>query len=143
MRISEVANLKLANLTKDLVTIEPYATQSERQIPLNRPAREAIEAYLRDRRDSDSPYLFVSKNGKPLAVRNIRASIDKYLRRAGLSEYSVNDLRNTFIVESLKRGVDLVTISQAAGHRRLSTTERYLQISGITEPGKKQFLEEL
>lgn len=143
MRISEVANLKLANITKDLVTVEAYATQPERQIPLNTPAREAIERYLREREDSDSPYLFVSKNGKPLAVRNIRASIDKYLKRANLSEYSVNDLRNTFIVESLKRGVDLVTISQAAGHKRLSTTERYLAIAKVTEPGKKQFLEDL
>ncbi len=143
MRISEVSNLKLASVTKDLVTIEAYATQPERQVPLNTPAREAIERYLRERDNTDSPYLFVSKSGKPLAVRNIRASIDKYLKRASLSEYSVNDLRNTFIIESLKRGVDLVTVSQAAGHKRLSTTERYLAIAGVHEPGKKQFLEDL
>jgi site-specific recombinase XerD len=143
MRISEVANLKLGDITRDLVTVEAYATQPERQIPLNNPAREAIERYLRERRDTESPHLFISKTGKPLAVRNIRASIDKYLRRANLSEYSVNDLRNTFIVESVKRGVDLVTVSQAVGHRRLSTTERYMTIAGVTEPGKKQYLEEL
>lgn len=143
MRISEVANLKLGNVTRELISIEAYATQPERQIPLNKPAKDAIERYLRERKDTSSPYLFVSKSGKPMAVRNIRASIDKYLRWAGLSEYSVNDLRNTFIVESLKRGVDLVTISHAAGHKRLSTTERYLQISGVTETGKKQYLEEL
>lgn len=143
MRISEVANLKLGDVTRDLIKIEAYATQAERQIPLNQPAREAIEKYLRERRDTDSPFLFVSKSGKPLAIRNIRASIDKYLKRANLSEYSVNDLRNTFIVESIKRGVNLVTISQAAGHKRLSTTERYLGIAGVSEAGKKQFLEEL
>lgn len=143
MRISEVANIKLGDVTRDMVTIEAYATQPERQIPLNVPAREAVEKYLRERKDTSAPNLFVSKTGKALAVRNIRASIDKYLRRANLSEYSVNDLRNTFIVESIKRGVNLVTISHAAGHKRISTTERYLPIAEVTEPGTKQFLEEL
>lgn len=143
MRISEVANLKFVDVKMEEVVVEAYATQPERKIPMNQIAREAVEEYLRDRRDSESPYLFVSKSGKPLAIRNIRASIDRYLQRAGLSQYTVNDLRNTFIVENIKRGVDLVTISQAAGHKRISTTERYLSIAGAKESGHKQKLEEL
>lgn len=143
MRISEVANLKFSDIKTDEVIVDPYATQPKRKIPMNPIAREAIEEYLRERRDSDSSYLFVSKTGKPLAIRNIRASIDRYLQRAGLSQYTVNDLRNTFIVENIKRGVDLVTISQAAGHKRISTTERYLAIAGVKESGHKQKLEEL
>lgn len=143
MRISEVANLKFSDVKTDQVVVEPYATQGTRVIPLNEAAREIIEEYLRERQDSDSPYLFVSKSGKPLAIRNIRASIDRYLQKAGLAQYTVNDLRNTFIVENMKRGVDLVTISQAAGHKRISTTERYLQIAGVKESGHKQKLEVL
>ncbi len=143
MRISEVAGLKLVNLKKDRVIIDAYATQPERTVELNTPAREAVEDYLRFRPQTDSPYLFVSKNGKPLAVRNIRAAIDRYMTRAEIPGYSVNDLRNTFIVENRKRGVDLVTISHAAGHKRLSTTERYIELAEVKEPGKKQKLEEL
>jgi site-specific recombinase XerD len=55
----------------------------------------------------------------------------------------VNDLRTTFIIENLKRGVDLITISQVVGHKRLSTTERYLELVEIKEAGKKQELQEL
>ncbi len=143
MRISEVANLKLANITDHEVTIESYATQPQRTIPLNVPAKLALDSYLKERPQSDSPYTFISKNGKVLAVRNIRASIDRYMQKAEIEKFSVNDLRTTFIVENLKRGVDLVTISQTAGHKRLSTTERYLELAGIKEPGKKQKLEEL
>jgi site-specific recombinase XerD len=65
------------------------------------------------------------------------------MQRANVSDYSVNDLRNTFIIENIKRGVDLVTISQAAGHKRLSTTERYLDIAEVKESGHKQKLDEL
>lgn len=143
LRISEVANLKLKNIKKGEIFIEAHATQPERKIFLNQPAKEAIETYIRSRSNTQSEYLFISKNGHPLAVRNIRAAIDRYMQKAEIPGYSVNDLRNTFIIENLKRGVDLVTISQAAGHKRLSTTERYLELAQIKEPGKKQVLEEL
>lgn len=143
LRISEVANLKDVNNTTETITVESYATQPERKIPLNKSSKEAIAEYLRIRPVCDSPYLFVSKNGKPLAVRNIRAAIDRYMKKAEIPAYSVNDLRTTFIVENLKGGVDLITISQIAGHKRLSTTERYLELAKIDNPGKKQELVEL
>lgn len=65
------------------------------------------------------------------------------LQKAEITGYSVNDLRTTFVVENLKAGVDLVFLSHVAGHKRLSTTERYLELAGVKEPGKKQTLEEL
>jgi site-specific recombinase XerD len=143
VRISEVANLKLADIGKDKLKIEAYATQAERTIPLGKRAKDAIDSYLGQRPKTDSPYLFVSKNGKPLAVRNIRAAIDRYMQKSDIPGYSVNDLRTTFIVENLKAGVDLILLSQIAGHKRLSTTERYLELAEIKESGKKQILEEL
>ncbi len=143
VRISEVANLKLENVKGETAKVEAYATQPERTIPLNSPARDALNGYLVNRPKADSPYVFVSKNGKPLAVRNIRAAIDRYMQRAEIPSYSVNDLRTTFIVENLKAGVDLVLLSQVSGHKRLSTTERYLELAQVTEPGKRQTLIEL
>ncbi len=143
LRISEVANLKTAGVTKGSLKVESYATQPERNIPLNNPSQETLVSYMNIRPKSDSPYVFISKNGKPLAVRNIRASISRYMQRAELPSYSVNDLRTTFIVENLKNEVDLVLLSQVSGHKRLSTTERYLELAQITETGKKQTLIEL
>jgi site-specific recombinase XerD len=143
MRISEVANLKLQHVKQDRVMIEAYATQPHREVPISQAALLATQGYIKDRPETLTPHLFVSKNGKPLAVRNIRAAIDRYMQKAEIAGYSVNDLRTTFIIENLRRGVDLVTISQAAGHKRLSTTERYLEIAEVKEPGKKQTLEEL
>ena len=143
IRISEVANLKLPNITKVEAKIEAYATQPERNVPINKRAKEVLDEYIKVRPKADSPHVFVSKNGKPLAVRNIRAAIDRYFHRAEIPGYSVNDLRTTFIVENLKGEVDLVMLSQVVGHKRLSTTERYLELAQVKEPGKKQSLEEL
>lgn len=143
LRISEVAGLQLANVSKGKAKIEAYATQPERTIPFNKPAKVALDRYLKIRPKTNSPYVFVSKNGNPLAVRNIRAAIDRYMQRAEVPGYSVNDLRTTFVVENLKAGVDLILLSQVVGHKRLSTTERYLELAEVKEPGKKQVLEEL
>lgn len=143
LRISEIASLKLENIKEGLVKIEAYATQPERTIPINKPAKDALKIYLAVRPKTDSPYVFVSKNGKPLAVRNIRAAIDRYMQKAEIPAYSVNDLRTTFIVENIKAGVDLILLSQVSGHKRLSTTERYLELAQTTNPGKRQGLIEL
>lgn len=142
-RISEVANLKLEDVKDNEIKIEAYATQPERKIPLNSAAKASLDAYKQTRPQKESAFFFVSKNGKPLAVRNIRAAVDRYMQKAEIPSYSVNDLRTTFIVENLKAGVDLVLLSQVTGHRRLSTTERYLEIAGVSEPGKRQTLIEL
>jgi site-specific recombinase XerD len=143
LRISEVAAIKTADVKDAEIRIEAYATQPERTIPLNKPAKDALNLYLTVRPKIDSAYVFISKNGKALAVRNIRASISRYMQKAELPTYSVNDLRTTFIVESIKAGVDLVLLSQVSGHKRLSTTERYLELAQVTETGKKQSLIEL
>jgi len=143
IRISEVANLRLHNAEDGELTIDAYATQPQRKVPLNTPAKEALDEYLKSRPKTDSDYVFVSKNGKPLAVRNIRAAIDRYMQKAEMPQFSVNDLRTTFIIENLKDKVDLVSLSRIVGHKRLSTTERYLELAGIKEPGKKQMLSEL
>lgn len=143
LRISEVANMKTHDLTSETLKIEGYATQPERTIPLNKPAKEALDKYMAERPKVESEYVFISKTGKPLAVRNIRASVDRFIQKAELPKYSVNDLRTTFIVENIKNGVDLILISQVSGHKRLSTTERYLSLAGVKESGKKQTLIEL
>ncbi|KKR00287.1 hypothetical protein A3A52_02780 [Candidatus Woesebacteria bacterium RIFCSPLOWO2_01_FULL_39_14] len=143
MRISEIANLKVEDLKEDSLIVEPHATQPQRTVPLNKPAKDALDEYMNSRGNTNSSYVFISKNGKPLAIRNIRSAIDRYMQKAEIPQYSVNDLRTTFIIENLKDEVDLVLLSQAAGHKRLSTTERYLQLAQVKESGKKQTLAEL
>lgn len=143
IRISEVANLKVENIKGEEIIVEAYATQGGRSVPINRSAKDSLDKYMALRPQTESKNAFVSKNGKPLAVRNIRAAIDRYMQRADMPQYSVNDLRTTFIIENLKEKVDLVTLSKIVGHKRLSTTERYLDLAGVKESGKKQTLAEL
>ncbi len=76
---------------------------------------------------TEDDHLVVTRTGKPLLVRNIRASIDRYYKKAGIENAKVNDLRHTWIAHHIKQGTSLVTISKMAGHKRLATTEKYLE----------------
>lgn len=143
IRIGEVANLTLNDVKDDKMLIRAYESQPKREIPLNSPAKQAFDRYLGVRPKANIGHVFVTKTGRPLLVRNIRSSIDRYFREAGIEDAKVNDLRNTFIAHQLKSGVDLVTVSRIAGHKRLSTTERYLQFVERKESGKGARLEEL
>jgi integrase/recombinase XerC/integrase/recombinase XerD len=71
--------------------------------------------------------LFITKSGKPFLIRNIRTAVERYFRLAEVKNAKVNDLRHTFVAHHLKHGVSLLLISKVLGHKRLSTTERYLE----------------
>ncbi len=147
VRIGELAHLRI----EDVNMVDPtslhvplFEDTNERTIPLNQPAVEAVQKYLEIRPKSKSHSLFVTKTGRPLLIRNIRTAIDRYFRVAGIKAAKVNDLRHTWVAHHLQAGTSLVTVSKLAGHKRLSTTERYLQfVQGIKNTDSKVKLEEL
>ncbi len=149
IRIGELTRLTMADVktTKDgkmyYLNVEPFGSHPGRKVPLNASAKKAIDEYLKIRPKTNSDTLFVTKTGNPLLVRNIRTSIDRAFEKAGIKGAKVNDLRNTFIAHHLARGVSLVTVSKLVGHKRLSTTEKYLNLLSKEENGSQQKLEAL
>jgi site-specific recombinase XerD len=128
LRISELARLELADLQENQLRIRPFEGHQERIVPLNNSAKKALEKYLSQRSTADCQNIFITKTGRQLLVRNIRAAIDRYFRIAEVKNATVNDLRHTFITHQLAAGTSVVTLQQLVGHKRLSTTEKYLEL---------------
>ncbi|HEV2340045.1 MAG TPA: tyrosine-type recombinase/integrase [Patescibacteria group bacterium] len=127
MRIGELSGLTMDDVRPEGLYIRPFEKHEERIIPLNRPAREALEHYLETRPNVKETRVFVTKSGRPFLIRNIRTAVERYFQLAEIKNAKVNDLRHTFIAHHLKHGVSLVLLSKIVGHKRLSTTERYLE----------------
>lgn len=127
IRIGELAELKISDIQGDGLKIRPYEKHAERAVPLNRPSKEALNSYLKSRPQVTDEHVFITKSGKPFLVRNIRTAIERYFRIAEIENAKVNDLRHTFVAHHLKHGVSLVLLSKILGHKRISTTERYLE----------------
>ncbi len=142
LRISEVANLEIADIQEDKIIIRPYESHKGRVIPLNKAAKRAIEEYLEERpKTRKSNNLFITKNGNPLLVRNIRNSLNRYFKIAEITDVYVNNLRDTFVVQQLKAGVPLNVVSQIIGHKRVSSTEKYLELVEKKETGNVKLKE--
>lgn len=141
VRIGELANLEIDDIKDLILYVKPYESQPGREIPLNQAAKAAIDDYLKERPNSKTKNLFITKSGKPFLVRNIRGALNRYFRNAGIKEVTVNDLRHTFISHQLKAGVPLVLISKIVGHKRLSTTEKYLKFINEKTPAKMKLKE--
>jgi len=148
IRIGELAALSIEDVrnTKegiDFLYIKASGSHPSRKVPINKSAKKAIDEYIDIRPETEEDTLYVTKNGRPLLVRNIRTTIDKAFEKAGIKNAKVNDLRNTFIAHHLANGVSLVTVSKLVGHKRLSTTEKYLGLIDNNKPEAEKSLKDL
>jgi integrase/recombinase XerD len=127
LRISEIANLEIADIESNGIVISAYESHEQRTVPLNASAKKALKAYIEEERyETKSKKVFVTKTGRALLVRNIRSLLNRYFEKAEIKSGKVNDLRNTFISYQLEAGVPIDVVSKIVGHKRISTTEKYL-----------------
>ena len=133
LTISELAGIKIDDLDIKVDTgtlfIPKRNNKLERYIPLNKPVIEAIKKYIeigRPKIEGSSQDLFITKTGRPLLIRNIRSTIDRFFRLAGVENAKVNDLRHTFVAHNLENGANISYLARISGHKRESTTEKYL-----------------
>ena len=134
IRIGELAKLKVSDEKFSSggktgeVHVPAGESYPERTVPLNKAAETALKKYLNIRPETKDETLFITKTGRPLLVRNIRTAIDRYFKLASIKDAKVNDLRHTFVAHHLMSGTSLVLVSKLAGHKRLATTEKYLNL---------------
>jgi len=144
LRIKEIENLTIDNIHENEVVIDSYESHGSRTVPLNNSAKIALKHYVDNSRiATKTKNVFVTKSGRKLLARNIRSLLNRYFNRADIKGVKVNDLRNTFIVFQLKSGVPLDVVSQVVGHKRISTTEKYLELIDSKEESKGIKLKEL
>lgn len=145
MRISELAALEIqeVDLDHNVILVKAQNSRGDRKVPLNASAKRVLTEYLAIRPRAREKTLFLTKTCRPFLVRNIRTALDRYFRLAGIRDAKVNDLRHTFIVEQLKAGTPLVYVSQLVGHKRITTTEKYLQLIEAPDMAPSVQIEEL
>lgn len=127
MKIGELAALKLEDVKPSSLCIRCGGGAS-REIPLNKAATSALKEYIKSRPPFPDTHIFITRTGRPMLIRNIRQIINRCFVDVGIQGATVNDLRNTFIAHQLTNGANLEYIAKIVGHRRLSSTERFLNL---------------
>jgi integrase/recombinase XerC len=141
MKIGELANLRLEDIKTTSLAIGS-GKSGGRAVPLNKASGNALKEYLRVRPPFPDTHVFITRTGRPMLIRNIRQIINRCFIDVGIQNATVNDLRNTFIAHQLTNGANLEYIAQIVGHKRLSSTERFLSLVKY-EAERKEKLGEL
>lgn len=132
IRIGELTNIRIGDLKNGTLYVRPYGKTPAREVPLNKAVKVAVNDYKKARNgpaeESPEDFLFITRTSKPLLVRNVRQIITRCFREVGIENATVNDFRNTFIAHQLLSGYSIDYIAKIVGHRRLSSTERFLNL---------------
>lgn len=129
VRIGELTNIRIGDVKESTIFIQPHGKNPSREVPMNKAVKKAIEQYIETRaKGTENDPLFITRTGKPLLIRNIRQIISSCFKEVGVENATINDFRNTFIAHQLAVGHPIDYIAKIVGHRRLSSTERFLQL---------------
>ena len=136
LRASELADLTELNVHAELGVIRVIGKgRKERIIPVGKPARAAMEKYMRELRpqllavsQSRVPNVFVSRSGQPINRIVLWQRLDRISRAAGLKHIHPHKLRHTFATHLLSGGADLRVVQELLGHSDIGTTQIYTHV---------------
>ena len=136
IRNSELTGIKLDDirLSAEAILIRGKG-KKERYVPFGESVRVALAGYLPVRQrllggKKNTSTLLINQRGGPLTTRSVGRIVKKIAVAKGLSpDVHPHTLRHAFGTHMLEEGADLRAIQKMLGHERLSTTQRYTQLS--------------
>ncbi len=137
LRRAELINLKLSDihLPRGVLIVREGKGGQDRYLPLSENLQAWLEKYINDIRDEligplSDDALFLTDYGEPYSRYNIGAMVKRHIVQAGITiKGSCHLFRHAMATHMLENGADIRFIQVMLGHRDLSTTQIYTQVS--------------
>jgi integrase/recombinase XerC len=137
IRNSELVGINLEDIrwSNEAVLIRGKG-RKERYVPFGESVRTVLGVYLPARQRvlteirRPTSALLINRRGGRLTTRSVGRIVKRIATAMGLSpDVHPHTLRHAFGTHMLEEGADLRAIQELLGHERLSTTQRYTQLS--------------
>ena len=135
LRIGEICRMLAGEIEPDDLVVNVHGKgKKERQVPIGRPAVEAIRLYwerLAKPPALDEPVFFASeKKRSAIYPRLVQLRLKKYLTVCGLDPtLTPHKLRHSYATHMLDAGADLRSVQEMLGHANLTTTQVYTHVT--------------
>lgn len=142
LRVSELVGLSLGDLDLDAGMVRAFGKGAkERVVPVGRPARRALAAWLsqsgrgamapaRWARRGDAEAVFLNARGGRLSRQGAWGIVHRYGDKVGLGDkLSPHVLRHSCATHMLDHGADIRVVQELLGHASISTTQVYTRVS--------------
>lgn len=138
IRNSELIGINVNDIhwSNDVILVRGKG-RKERYVPFGDSAAAAVRAYLPARQKAlagtnrtNERALLINLRGTRLTTRSVGRIVKQIAVAGGLSpDVHPHTLRHAFGTHMLEEGADLRAIQEMLGHERLSTTQRYTQLT--------------
>ena len=132
IRVSELVGLNLEDIdaTERWIRVRGKG-RKERQVPYASKAAAALDRYLPERRPvPEERAVFLNHRGRRITARGVSGIVKLYgVLINGDSSVHPHGFRHAYATHLLADGADLRAIQELLGHARLSTTQKYTQVS--------------
>jgi integrase/recombinase XerC len=132
IRVSELVGLNLEDIDASERWIRVRGKgKKERQVPYASKAAAALDRYLAERRPApEERAVFLNHRGRRITARGVSGIVKLYgVLINGDSSVHPHGFRHAYATHLLADGADLRAIQELLGHARLSTTQKYTQVS--------------
>ena len=128
VRVSELVALDVGDIdwSEDWIRVSGKG-KKERQVPVTERAAAVLRDYLAKRQTHPGENaLFLNYHGRRLTDASVRKLVKVYAKDRSIHPHS---FRHAYATHLLSAGADLRAIQELLGHARLSTTQKYTQVS--------------
>jgi integrase/recombinase XerD len=136
LRISELTGLDVDDVDLEDATVRVLGKGGkEREVPIGRMARDAVDAYVTRARPAlagprSRAALFLNTRGGRLTRQSCSRSLEVHARAAGIHRrVTPHDLRHSFATHLLEGGADVRVVQELLGHASVATTQIYTLVT--------------
>lgn len=126
IRSGEICGLRVSDIKAE--TIKVRGKTGEREVPISEQTRRLLEALIASQPGQE--YVFLGHKG-PLGKDGIYRIVRRHMKKAGITgpKLGSHRLRHAFGRNYLVSGGDLRSLQELMGHKRITTTEIYTNLS--------------